>query len=55
MAPGVDECQNPNTCISPATCENTVESYKCHCPTGYTKKPGSNNECQGMALFWLII
>ena len=55
MAPGVDECQNPNTCISPATCENTVESYKCHCPIGYTKKPGSNNECQGMALFWLII
>ncbi|XP_073252716.1 uncharacterized protein [Porites lutea] len=43
---GVDECQNPNTCISPATCENTVGSYKCHCPTGYTEKPGTNNECQ---------
>ncbi|CAH3039169.1 unnamed protein product [Porites lobata] len=42
----VDECKKPYTCISPAKCENTVGSYKCHCPKGYVLKPGTNNQCQ---------
>ena len=44
----VNECLNPITCIEPATCENTVGSYKCKCPSGYIKKPGAYNQCQGM-------
>ena len=48
LAPDVDECQNPSSCISPATCKNTDGSYFCECPTGYVFKAGSNKECQGI-------
>ncbi|XP_073253383.1 adhesion G protein-coupled receptor E2-like [Porites lutea] len=42
----VNECLNPIACIEPATCENTVGSYKCNCPSGWVQKPGTNNQCQ---------
>ncbi|XP_073252717.1 uncharacterized protein [Porites lutea] len=42
----VNECLNPFSCIEPATCENTVGSYKCNCPSGWVQKPGTNNQCQ---------
>ncbi|KAN0027763.1 hypothetical protein ACTFIV_009587 [Dictyostelium citrinum] len=34
----INEClAGTHQCISPATCSNTVGSYTCNCPTGYTK------------------
>jgi len=48
LVPDVDECQNPSSCISPATCKNTHGSYFCQCPSGYVFKAGSKKECQGI-------
>ncbi|KAL9973114.1 hypothetical protein ACROYT_G019529 [Oculina patagonica] len=42
----VNECLNPSSCISPATCTNTQGSYYCSCPNGYVFKTGSRKECK---------
>ena len=39
----VDECQQPDTCRSNLTCNNTVGSYRCQCPLGFTAEPGSQD------------
>uniref|UniRef100_A0A6I8Q5U1 Uromodulin n=1 Tax=Xenopus tropicalis TaxID=8364 RepID=A0A6I8Q5U1_XENTR len=41
----IDECEYPwlNNCTSVEYCVNTIGSYKCLCPPGYTK--GTGNTC----------
>ncbi|KMT14779.1 hypothetical protein BVRB_4g075440 [Beta vulgaris subsp. vulgaris] len=43
----IDECgQGNNTlCIKPAYCVNTVGSYECLCPEGYSGKGTNNDPC----------
>uniref|UniRef100_K1QGK1 Fibrillin-2 n=1 Tax=Magallana gigas TaxID=29159 RepID=K1QGK1_MAGGI len=49
----IDECTSGNNCTSPATCSNTVGSYTCVCPNGYTKSTQFScsdvNECASAA------
>ena len=50
----IDECQQPDACRSNLTCNNTVGSYRCECPLGFTADPASQNKtnpvCQGKEL-----
>ena len=42
----LDECADASTnlCVEPATCENTLGSFLCHCPAiGYT--PDGDHAC----------
>ena len=40
----VDECaENSNKCHGNAYCNNTVGSYRCQCPLGFTADPGSQD------------
>ena len=43
--PDVDECLDPNACGRGAICENTLGSYTCSCPVGFTGDP--RTECLG--------
>ena len=38
-----DECQQPYACRSELICNNTVGSYRCECPLGFTADAGSQN------------
>ena len=50
-----NECQNsPNLCASPSTCENIGGSYYCKCPSGYNKKSGTKDQCEGRTSLFLI-
>lgn len=39
----VDECHLSDACRSDLDCKNTVGSYRCECPVGYTADPKSQN------------
>uniref|UniRef100_A0A3B5QAB5 Latent-transforming growth factor beta-binding protein 2 n=2 Tax=Xiphophorus maculatus TaxID=8083 RepID=A0A3B5QAB5_XIPMA len=41
----IDECNNETICGSHGFCENTVDSFLCHCDQGYTNPPGDITRC----------
>ncbi|KAH9523886.1 hypothetical protein Btru_047324 [Bulinus truncatus] len=41
----VNECTQPDVCLSGYICENTIGSYRCQCPTGYKLENGLCQEC----------
>ena len=46
----IDECQQPDTCRSELTCNNTVGSYRCQCPLGFIAEPGPQNTTNPVCL-----
>ena len=41
----VDECAGETRCHALATCQNTIGSYTCTCPSGYTDTSGDGSQC----------
>lgn len=50
MVLDIDECQQPDACRADLMCKNTVGSYRCECPLGFTAEPGSQNAVEPVCL-----
>ncbi|KAM9355355.1 latent-transforming growth factor beta-binding protein 2-like [Pholidichthys leucotaenia] len=44
----IDECDNETICGAHGFCENTDDSFRCHCDQGYTNPAGDMTRCVDM-------
>lgn len=35
-------------------CENTIGSFQCSCNSGFEIKQGTANECEGIAIYFML-
>ena len=54
----IDECNTTNQCADMAECINTIGSYECECPIGFTGNGRSDNDhemgCVGKNFIYCI-